>query len=212
MVVLLMNSVPAVPLAESWINPALPTAFRDHVGRGGRLIGRVDDPVSSCLSCHSTAEIDMSKVGDHNTIFGAASKPLGCADPSVPMAWFRNLPSGTGGATAFGHALACPVNTTTAGLTALDYSLQISVGVSSVFGFQNPNPCATAAQQLRQSQGAEELPSPPAGGGGMRAEHAKFAFRKRSTLEAARLRIDERQAGMGERSPVVPDPSEAQRR
>ena len=86
---------PAV-LSETWINPSMPAAFKDHLGRAGRLIGPVDNPVSSCLSCHSTAEVDTTQVGHATEYLGAASiPPAGCSDP---MDWFRNLPSGAGGA------------------------------------------------------------------------------------------------------------------
>jgi len=138
-------------LNETWTNPAgplpgLPPAFADHLGRAGRLIGPVDDPVSSCLSCHSTAEADPSRVGNSSAYPGAATKPPQF-DGGCPMAWFRDLPSGT----PFGHALACPADTSTAGLVSLDYSLQVSEGVNAVFGFGNSNPCL----------GVTPPPSPP---------------------------------------------------
>ncbi|GAB3104936.1 hypothetical protein [Lysobacter terrae] len=133
-------------LQESWINPDTPPAFRDHVGRAGRLIGPVDNPRSSCLSCHSTAQVDMAQVGNVGGMFATQSiPPTSC---STPMAWFRNLSSGPSGSTAFGRMPGnnCPVDVATTGLTSLDYSLQLQVGVVSVFGFQNPNPCADYAQ------------------------------------------------------------------
>lgn len=122
-------------LTQSWINPSLPPAFAGHLGRAGRLIGPVDDPVSSCLSCHSTAEVDPSQAGHEPQYSGAATKPpAGCSDP---MDWFRNVPSGT----PFGAGLVCPVNPTASGMLSMDYSLQIQEGVASVFGFGNTNPC-----------------------------------------------------------------------
>jgi len=134
-----------VALSETWINPSMPGAFKDHLGRAGRLIGPIDNPVSSCLSCHSTAEVDMGQIGNATNIMGAAMiPPSPCSDP---MDWFRNLPSGPGGSQAFGRAVSsCPVNTSTAGLTSLDYSLQLQEGLQAVFGYQNENPCFDFAQ------------------------------------------------------------------
>src|SRR5581483_838676 len=159
-------------LAETWTNPpgplpGLPPAFADHLGRAGRLIGPVDDPVSSCLSCHSTAEVDPSKAGhaNHTLYFGAVTKPAaGC----YPMVWFRDLASGT----PFGHAISCPppADTSTAGLVSLDYSLQMQEGVASVFDFGNTNPCLGVTPPPAPPPPAP--PSPPPS----RAD--KFHFRK----------------------------------
>jgi hypothetical protein len=141
-------------LNETWINPSIPAAFAfaDHHGRAGRLIGPVDNPVSSCLSCHSTAEVDMSKVGMANAFMGAAVIPPGAC--SNAMAWFRNVPSST----AFGSALSCPATTSpsTVGLTSQDYSLQLQRGLQSVFGYQNPNPCSDSAKQHHDEAGDSE--------------------------------------------------------
>ena len=84
-------------LQESWINPAV---HMPHLGYQGRLNGPVDNPVSSCMSCHSTAETPG---------IGAMIPPSAPADPSR---WFQNIPSGT------------PFD---AGKTSLDYSLQQEV-------------------------------------------------------------------------------------
>lgn len=63
------------PLRETWLNPSVKMP---HVGYQGRLNGPVDNKVSSCISCHSTAET-----------------PPGAMIPSGdPAPWFRNIPSG----------------------------------------------------------------------------------------------------------------------
>jgi hypothetical protein len=95
-------------LRETIINPSneLP---HQHLGYGGRLDGPVDDPLSSCLSCHSTAQ-------------APAEAPLVPyliqAKPDSPewMRWFRNIKSGE----AFSP-----------GARSLDYSLQLAVGVQN---------------------------------------------------------------------------------
>jgi hypothetical protein len=145
-------------LNETWINPATPAAFAfaDHHGRGGRLIGPVDNPVSSCLSCHSTGQVDPSQVGNATNYVGAAViPPAGCSN-AEQMQWFRNLPSGPAGSQPFGHANACPVNTATTGLVATDYSLQLQEGLQSVFGYDNGNPCFDLAKQHHDEAGDAE--------------------------------------------------------
>lgn len=99
---------PAVPpsskgkLAETRINPALGVA--QHLGFGGRLNGPVDNPRSSCLSCHSVAQYE-----------GAADMmPPAAASESEKMKWFRNVKAG---------------QPFTAGEVSLDYSLQLSAGL-----------------------------------------------------------------------------------
>lgn len=109
-------------LTETWINPAV---RMPHLGWQGRLNGPVDNPISSCMSCHSTAQWpnNVSMI------------------PSPPGAarWFRNLPSGT------------PF---TAGATPLDYSLQITVGLRNfrtARAAANPaTPGAQRTQLMRQ--------------------------------------------------------------
>ena len=44
------------PLVDSWINPGAPAYAKAHLGVDGRLNGPVDNPVSACMSCHSTAQ------------------------------------------------------------------------------------------------------------------------------------------------------------
>ena len=152
---------PSPTLSETWINPARPAAFLDHLGRGGRLIGPIDNPASSCISCHSTAEVDMTQKGSSSAIMAAAmvppTGPTACTSTADQMAWFRNLPSGPSGAQAFGKALStCPVNTSIANLTSLDYSLQLKVALQSVFGFENKNACASFAKAHHDAAGDGE--------------------------------------------------------
>jgi len=163
---------PSGTLAETWINPALPAAFVGHLGRAGRLIGPIDDPASSCLSCHSTAQVDPSQAGHMPQYSGAATKPPnGCVDP---MDWFRNLPSGTAGATPFGRGLSCPVDPSAAGLISTDYSLQIQEGVAAVYGFNNANPCVgVSGPALSQALRAPAT----SGSSGMRSGMARLHFR-----------------------------------
>jgi hypothetical protein len=150
-------------ITQTWFNPNLPSAFKNHLGFGGRLVGPVDDQRSSCLSCHSTAEVDTAFKG--SKLFTPASftnpnkkasSPYVCSDP---MDWFRNLSSGISGSTPFGRQplvgndLLCPVDTTIAGLTSTDYSLQIQAALASVESFGVQNPCSASAKTYHDSTG-----------------------------------------------------------
>jgi hypothetical protein len=95
-------------LKQTWINPAVRTF--QHLGQGGRLNGPVDNPASSCLSCHARAQVssDLGSVVD-----GSDFPP---ANPTLLelKKYFRNIKAGA------------PF---TAGAQALDYSLQLRQGI-----------------------------------------------------------------------------------
>jgi len=98
-------------LKESIINPSnIPF---QHLGWSGRLAGPVDNPISSCLSCHSTAQwpVRASLVPTSNL------KP----DSVEWMQWFRNIKS---------H------EPFTAGSQSLDYSLQLAAGLQNFYEWQ----------------------------------------------------------------------------
>ncbi|AWN42512.1 hypothetical protein [Methylobacterium durans] len=109
---------PGYPGSGPLIQTSLnPAVHMPHVGFQGRLNGPVDNAASSCLSCHATAEAPA----------GTMVPPHG-ADPAP---WFQNLRSGT------------PFDP---GRQALDYSLQVSVGLSNFAAAQalarSPSPAA----------------------------------------------------------------------
>jgi hypothetical protein len=128
------NDPVAPPIVESWINPAAPAYAKAHLGVGGRLNGPVDNPVSACMSCHSTAQApslaDMRPPASGNACFGQRAN------------WFRNLP----GTQPFGRfdpngTCETALNGITQ-LTAADYSLQLSDTVTrAVAGAASFNPC-----------------------------------------------------------------------
>jgi hypothetical protein len=89
-------------VTESWINPDLRTP--QHLGFLGRLNGPVDNPKSSCLSCHMTAQIP------------ARSSMMPSGDSSNPMRWFDNMPAG---------------NSFDQRSIGTDYNLQISSGIQN---------------------------------------------------------------------------------
>lgn len=99
---------PAVPpskkgkLTETRLNPDL--GVPQHLGFGGRLNGPVDNPRSSCLSCHAVSQYESA----------ADMMPPTTAPEAEKMKWFRNVKAG---------------QPFTAGETSLDYSLQLSAGI-----------------------------------------------------------------------------------
>lgn len=100
------------PLTQSWINPAFTSLFTVgtwtmHTGYNGRLNGPVDNPKSSCLSCHGTAQSPKVSTG-----MVPANNPASIAKyfrNIDPPAVFEDLPSVTE--------------------KSLDYSLQLTVGI-----------------------------------------------------------------------------------
>jgi hypothetical protein len=103
-----------------------------HLGWEGRVNGPVDNPISSCLSCHGTAQFPATAPMTWGT------SGLKCND-SQRMAWFRDLP----GATPFGAidnttcAWSAPLPTD----IALDFSLQTAVALGNFANKSNVNPC-----------------------------------------------------------------------
>jgi hypothetical protein len=92
-------------LQETWINQdAKP--LMTHLGWAGRLNGPVDNKISSCLSCHSTAE---------TPVVSPLTPPTGASD-AERLNWFRNVKAGD------------PFDSGP-GVQSLDYSLQLSMGI-----------------------------------------------------------------------------------
>jgi hypothetical protein len=74
------------------INPNSNELPPTHLGWNGRLNGPVDNPMSSCYSCHSTAE--YPQLGIMTPLFNVdtlRNNPVGSAGW---MRWFKNLPCG----------------------------------------------------------------------------------------------------------------------
>lgn len=120
------------PLTESWLNPVV---HMPHVGFQGRLNGPVDNPVSSCMSCHSTAQ-------------WPDAAPM-IPNPTNPAPWFRDIPSN---------------NPFTAGTAPLDYSLQIEVGIKNFRAVHAAASSAAPAAQRSAVLGELANPTPPRDG------------------------------------------------
>jgi uncharacterized protein YraI len=100
--------------AESIILTPTVAGHQLKLGWLGRLNGPVDNPASSCLSCHGTAQ--TPHVG---SLPPAANVPIG-----PKMVYFRNLAPGV------------PFRT---GDTSLDYSLQLEVGIRNFLDSRQPS-------------------------------------------------------------------------
>jgi len=111
------NPKPAVTkinpqLKESVINPDPHELPPTHLGWNGRLDGPVDNPQSSCMSCHMTAQIP--EVSPLSPLFGP--KPIPAPGSKEWMRWFQNIGCGE------------PFDTDT---KSTDYNLQLAISISS---------------------------------------------------------------------------------
>lgn len=122
---------------ETLVNPAAPAYARAHLGLSGRMNGPVDNPVSACLGCHSTAQVPAS-----TPMFPFAT----CSEPQA-LHWFRNIP----GTRPFGGVTQsnCTPVATPAGFVSLDYSLQQSVAFQNIRNGAFHNTCADIGPSLQ---------------------------------------------------------------
>lgn len=103
---------PGMPLTESWINPQFKQLFTVgtwtmHTGLNGRLNGPVDNPKSSCLSCHGTAQDPSVSTG-----------MIPADNPASQAKYFRNI-----------NPPAVFEDLPNKKEFSLDYSLQLEVGI-----------------------------------------------------------------------------------
>lgn len=120
---------------EGWVNPAMNKLFRrapdNTMGYLGRMNGPVDNPLSSCLSCHSRALdageglgpaftppeaalcVERVPVDDNETYRRVSNCTV---DDKAISRWYRNLKSDE------------PFDPDT---TSLDYSLQLALGIGN---------------------------------------------------------------------------------
>jgi hypothetical protein len=104
-----LNSDGGKALKQQWINPDMRLfEWRQSPGMGwaGRLNGPLDNPESSCMSCHSTAQVNNP----------ANLAPGNFANNAERMRWFQNVKAG--------EAFNPPGQST-------DYSLQLAGGIAS---------------------------------------------------------------------------------
>lgn len=119
-------------LREMRINPYVTLV---HYGYQRRLNGPVDNPKSSCMSCHGTAELPQS-----------ALLPADGATPEEVARFFVNVPSG---------------KPFTPGAASADYSLQVSMGIMAFNEAQvaKQQPAAKRTQFLKHLEERDEIPA-----------------------------------------------------
>ena len=145
--------------AESWINQEIFELERIRAPDGkmgylGRMNGPVDNPLSSCMSCHSRA---IDSRGDNAPAFTASEKDL-----CIQTIKTEN------GNESFRQLRSCTVNESAirpfyrnlksnepflAGYNSLDYSLQMALGVANWYRWKEdnfPTP-STEQKQLNKS-------------------------------------------------------------
>lgn len=98
-------------LKESNIFKDVTVRLPEHLGCNGRLSGPLDNPVSSCMSCHMGAQAPQS----HG--FPVVTDSIKCDSPQNARFW-QDLP----GSEAFD---------TTAGVKALDYSMEMASSIQN---------------------------------------------------------------------------------
>jgi hypothetical protein len=122
-------------LKESSINGNAKELPPTHLGWNGRLNGPVDNPVSSCMSCHMTAEVP--ELSPLNPSFQANPPPMGSTGW---MRWFQNGPCGV----AFDK-----------GAKSSDYSLQLAIGIANFLEWKSPAQSGLSADAYKPTLAAE---------------------------------------------------------
>jgi hypothetical protein len=117
---------------ETKINPALQETVINtdttvlppmHLGWGSRLNGPLDNPMSSCMSCHSTAQYPVvSAIMPQFNNPPVPAPDNGSTASSAWMRWFRNIPAGE----AFDPGQAI----------ATDFSLQLAASIANYMDYK----------------------------------------------------------------------------
>ncbi len=112
-------------LKETIINPDTKELPPTHLGFGARLNGPVDSTVSSCMSCHSTAEYPAVSAILPFLNNPPVNPPANQGEPASPqwMRWFRNVP--------------CAVPFDPGQAVSFDYSLQLSKSIENFIDYKN---------------------------------------------------------------------------
>jgi hypothetical protein len=132
-------------LTQTWLNPAVKML---HYGYQGRLNGPVDNPASSCMSCHSTGEIAAPTVPGSG-MFAPSTPPT-----MAPVAkWFRNI----GPSEAFDGPT----------FISTGFSLQVMDGLRNYYTYYGATPPPTTALRAARFRKAEQHTDriPPRDGG-----------------------------------------------
>ena len=117
-------------LKETAINakPELPPT---HLGWNGRLNGPVDNPVSSCLSCHMTAEAPQLAI--MNPTFQSPNNQPAPGSAEW-MKWFANIPAGESFSALYPETV--PELAKGTSTFSTDYSLQLAIGIQNFYDWK----------------------------------------------------------------------------
>jgi hypothetical protein len=118
--------------------------FTRDFGRGGRMNGPLDNPASSCMSCHMTAQAPNS----------ASLNPSATDKWDKAKCWFRNLST-----QAFGKPPTLTTCGDNAGFQTLDFSLQLQVGWRN-WSAAHPQGMATPAAVAKAKMAPAKLMQP----------------------------------------------------
>ena len=140
------------PLKEGIISDKIPAYAAAHLGWAGRLNGPVDNPISACMSCHSTAQYPVDAQ--------LAPFSSSCKSDKQKLHWFRDL----AGNVAFGMVdkNTCDPGKANPPPVALDYSLQMQVAVQSLLQYKDVNSSMAADEGARTLVSAPERTGSPA--------------------------------------------------
>ncbi len=133
---------PNPQIKQSIINPDAKELPPTHLGWNGRLDGPVDNPMSSCMSCHSTASVPA--LVPLNPLF--QSNPPAAGSPEW-MKWFRNIHCDE----SFDPSL--PIKPT-------DFSLQLATSIQNFNAWKSLG-TALSASEYQAKAGAPERSVPP---------------------------------------------------
>ncbi len=120
---------------QTWLNPQVHLA---HVGYLDRLNGPVDNKISSCLSCHSTASYNAAQPLLTTNLVPPVGSNYPEPYPEEVQFYFRNIPAGKPFSVAG---------------SPLDYSLQLAFGIFNYPGTLTstvPPKSAAEKQEIRQ--------------------------------------------------------------
>jgi hypothetical protein len=159
---------PPANVKESYMfTSTLPDWFKKDLGCAGRLDGPIDNPRSSCMSCHASASVPLTiQPQQVNPCSGATvnrttvvrAPILGdfskqCGDGGVDKIWFRNIPQGT--------PLTDPTICRNTAWVSLDYSLQLGEALANYLVARAANVVATPATPPTASAALAVGPTPP---------------------------------------------------
>lgn len=139
------------PLKQSIVSDEIPAYAAGHLGWAGRVNGPVDNPVSSCMSCHGTAQYP---------VVASMVPSRSCETDDQKLQWFNNR----NGQTPFGaiDRNTCEVTEAPPGLRSLDFSLQIQVALQNLLYFKEINSCTPALPEAGvAAESVVELPEFP---------------------------------------------------